>query len=236
MEPIGFIGDNYQRFYIHFNSIVKKSDSPYEYLAYGKTKVKETICEFIGTIKIIEAKTYNEGDLPKYKQGFATCEVKLYEDDKESSSGVISGKLTTSFIIDDKQKFRYDALMFGADGFTNNEFNGSWTSYKTGISKKCNWGDYRIPECNWLNGCDIGAGEFSISDKYLKNGWENYKLAYSYDPDKPESQKARQKENEQWWKQKTGANERAAWQCGALWLKKQVVATKMETKLEDKIC
>src|SRR5690349_347181 len=61
MEPIGFLGDNYQRFFIHFNLIEKKSDSPYEYLVYGKTKVKETICEFIGTIKITEAKTYNEG-------------------------------------------------------------------------------------------------------------------------------------------------------------------------------
>jgi hypothetical protein len=41
---------------------------------------------------------------------------------------------------------------------------------------------------------------FHICDKYLKNGWENYRLAYSYDPDKPESVKARQKEDEQWWK------------------------------------
>jgi hypothetical protein len=200
MEPIGFIGDSYQRFYIHFNSIVKKSDCPYEYLVYGKTKVKETICEFIGTIKIIEAKTYIEGDLPKYKQGFANCEVELYEDDKLSSAGVILGKLTTSFIIDDKQVFRYDALNFGADGFSNNEFKCTWTSYKTNISKKCNWGDYRIPECEWQNGCDTGAGEFHINDKYLKNGWENYRLAWGTYPETSEVIKARQKEYEQWWK------------------------------------
>ena len=89
--------------------------------------------------------------------------------------------------------------MFVADGFQNNQFQGTWTSYKTAISKKCNWGDYRIPECNWKNGCDQGAGEFSINEKYSKNGWENYRLAWSYYPDKPEVIEARKKEKEKWW-------------------------------------
>jgi len=102
-------------------------------------------------------------------------------------------------IIDNKRNFRYDALNFDADGFNNNQFIGTWTSYRTQSIKKCNWGDYRIPECNWKNGCDIGAADFSISDKYLKNGWENYRLAMN-DPEKPETQKARQKEAEKWWK------------------------------------
>jgi hypothetical protein len=61
-----------------------------------------------------------------------------------------------------------------ADGFSNNTFVGTWTSYKTGKSKKCNFGDYRIPECEGSNGCDIGAGEFSINPKYRENGWQSY--------------------------------------------------------------
>ena len=196
-EILGFIGDDYQRFFIHFVSVIQNPTNPYEYLVYGKTKVKETICSFQGTITIRQAGIYKSGDIPTYKQGFATCDVILYEDNKQPYTGFIKGKLKSEFLIDNKGQFRYDALMFVADGFTNNQFVGTWTSYKTNSSKKCNWGDYRIPECGDL---DIGAGEFSVDDKYLKNGWENYRLAYSSDPDKPESQKARQKENEQWWK------------------------------------
>ncbi len=199
-EILGIIGDDYQRFYIHFISVIQNPTNPYEYLVYGKTKVKETICSFQGTINITQARIYKSGDIPTYKQGCATCDVILYEDKKQPSTGFIKGKLNSEFLIDNKGQFRYDALMFVADGFSNNQFIGSWTSYKTNMTKKCNWGDYRIPECNWLNGCDIGAGEFSISDKYLKNGWENYRLAYSCDPDSPESIMARQKENEEWWK------------------------------------
>lgn len=199
-EILGFIGDEYQRFFIHFISVIQNPTNPYEYLVYGKTKVKETICSFQGTITIRQSRTYISSDIPDYKQGFVTCDVILYEDKKQASTGFIKGTLRSDFVIDSKEKFRYDALYFVADGFSNNQFVGSWTSYKTNMTKKCNWGDYRIPECDWLNGCDIGAGEFSISDKYVKNGWENYRLAYSSDLDSKESIKARQKENEEWWK------------------------------------
>ena len=195
-EILGFIGDNYQRFQIHFISIVQNPSNSYEYFAYGKTKVKENICSFQGTIKITKSRLYIEGDLPTYKQGFAECEVNLYEDSKQNSTGFFSGRLTTHFIIDNKGVFRYDALSFVADGFCNNQFVGTWTSYKTKSTKKCNWGDYRIPESGNF---DIGAGEFFVDDKYVKNGWENYKLAWGY-LETPEVLKARQKENEQWWK------------------------------------
>lgn len=198
-EIIGFIGSDYQRFFIHFISVIQNPNNPYEYLAFGKTKVKEVICSFHGSIKIRTAKTYLNSEIPKYTQGFTTCDVILYEDNKELSTGFIKGTLQSAFVIDKKGKFRYDATSINADGFSNNDFIGTWTSFKTKTAKKCHWGDYRIPECNWSNGCDIGAGEFSISDKYLKNGWENYRLAYSLAPDKPESIKAKLKEKEKWW-------------------------------------
>lgn len=196
-EILGFIGDDYQRFFIHFVSAIQNPTNPFEYLVYGKTKVKETICSFQGTITIRQARIYNSGEIPTYKQGIATCDVILYEDKKQPLTGFIKGVLESQFLIDNKGQFRYDAIMFVGDGFSNNQFVGSWTSYKTSVSKKCKWGDYRIPECGDL---DIGAGEFSPADKYLKNGWENYRKAYSYsDPNNLNSKQARQKEDEQWW-------------------------------------
>jgi hypothetical protein len=196
-EILGFIGDNYQRFQIHFVSIIQNPTNHYEYFAYGKTKVKETVCSFQGTIKITKSELYKESDIPTYKQGYVVCDVVLYEDNKQNSTGFFFGKLTSNFIIDNKGVFRYDALMFVGDGFCNNQFVGTWTSYKTNSTKKCNWGDYRIPESGDF---DIGAGEFSVDDKYVKNGWENYKLAWGTYPETLEVKKARQKENEQWWK------------------------------------
>ena len=199
-EMLGFIGNDYQRFFIHFVSVIQNPANPMEYFAYGKTKVKETIRTFQGTIIIKQAETYTIVDWPEYKEGFAICDLILYEDNKQSSTGFIKGSVKSEFLIDSKGKFRYDATSFGADGFSNNQFIGSWTNYKTNITKKCNWGDYRIPECEWNNGCDIGAGEFSISERFVKNGWENYKSAYTVEPDKSEAKKAKQKENEKWWK------------------------------------
>jgi hypothetical protein len=197
-EILGFIDENYQRFQIHFISIIQNPLNEYEYFAYGKTKVEENICSFQGIIKITKSQLYTECIIPFYKQGFVESEVTLYEDSKQSSTGFFSGKLTTHFVIDDKGAFRYDALSFSSDVFSNNQFIGTWTSYKTKLAKKCNWGDYRIPESGNL---DIGAGYFSVDDKYVKNGWENYKLAWGSSEITPAVRiKARQKEKEQWWK------------------------------------
>jgi hypothetical protein len=197
VEPLGYIGENYQRFQIHFVSVEKSKANPYIYSVYGKTKVKENMCTFKGTLRPIEARTFRNGDIPTYKQGFVTCEVILHEDSTQSASGLIRGKLTSEFLIDNEGRFRYDALNFSADGFSNNQFIGTWTSYKTGVSKKCNWGDYRIPESGDL---DIGAGEFSIDEKFVNNGWQNYKLAWGTSPETSEVKQARQKEKEEWWK------------------------------------
>ncbi|GHU96170.1 hypothetical protein FACS1894156_6880 [Bacteroidia bacterium] len=197
-EILGFIGDNYQRFYIHFISIIQNPTNSYEYFAYGKTKVKQNICTFQGTIKVSEAKLNVEsGDCTDCQQGYAVCDVLLFEDGKLSGTGFFEGKLTTNFTFDTKGNIEYDAIYLSADGFSNNGFVGNWTSYKTKIAKKCHWGDYRIPESSDL---DIGAGEFIINDKYVNNGWENFMLCYYGREENPKVKAARQKEKEQWWK------------------------------------
>ncbi len=168
-EILGFIGDNFQRFQIHFNSVTKNPKNPYQYFAFGKTKV----FPFKGTITIKQAYLKTHPDLLRYKQGFANCEVIFYENRKEDSSGFIKGNLQSNFEINAKGQFGYDALMLVSDSFSNNQFIGTWTSYKTNISKTCNWGDYRIPDCGDL---DNGAGGFYVSEKYVKNGWAAYML------------------------------------------------------------
>ena len=201
-EPLGFIDDQFQRFQIHFTSIKKSKTNRYQYEVVGKTKVNENICSFKGTFKVMSAELKKNDetekiDVPTYKQVTIKSEITLFENKKEVGSGFIKGTLTTDLYINDSGKLFYDALNFEADGFSNNQFEGKWTSYKTNKSKKCNWGDYRIPNSDDF---DIGAGEFSVDDKYVKNGWENYKLAWGTYPETPEVIEARRKENKQWWK------------------------------------
>lgn len=194
-EILGFIGENFQRFHIRFISIIQNPVNPYEYLAYGKTMVKDNICSFQGRITVKEARIYNSEDIPTYKQGTAICEIVLYEDRKQAYTGLINGELKTNFIIDDKGKFRYDALMFFADGFLNNQFRGTWISYKAKGSKKCNWGDYRIPDSEDL---DSGTGEFMVSEKYIKNGWVGYMLQYKSPSLNIKNEQTT--ERKEWWK------------------------------------
>jgi len=54
-EPLGYIDTTYQRFQIHFTSIEKSKSNPYVYNIIGKTKVKENICSFNGTITVISS-------------------------------------------------------------------------------------------------------------------------------------------------------------------------------------
>lgn len=192
-EPIGFIGDTYQRFYIHYLSVVKIND--YEYQVKGKTKVKNNICNFSGTITVLKAKMYKQLDDPNYKQGYAVCQLDFAEDSTQSASGFIQGKLVTNFYFDKNRQLHYDALRFFSDGYNNNQCTAIWTSYKTGKSKKCNWGDERIPESNDL---DQGAGEFMVNEKYIAAGWESYVKCYY--GTKEESKKAFAAENAKWWK------------------------------------
>ena len=87
--------------------------------------------------------------------------------------------------------------MFGADLYFNNQCEANWTSYTTNKSKKVNWGDYRIPG---NTGFDICDGEFMIDDKYVKNGWQNYKASRSDDPENAATKKAERAEAIEWWK------------------------------------
>jgi len=201
-DPLGFIDTTFQRFQIHFTSITKSKTNAYLYTVRGKTKVKNTICSFSGTFKVLEAlidtfSQMNDYGSKDYRQGYIKTQVVLYENRKEPSSGIITGILTSDYYLDNNGNMFYNALMLIADGFSNNQFEGKWKSYKTGKIKKCNWGDFRIPDSREL---DWGAGEFSVNEKFVINGWENYQLAWSNDPDDNKVKAAILKEEEQWWK------------------------------------
>lgn len=199
-EPLGFIGENYQRFYIHFVSVIQNPNNRFEYFVFGKTRVKTNICTFQGLITIKESKVYIENDLPPLRQGFVTGVYEFFEDSDQNGTGIFKGEFKSNFFIDKKGEIQYDALNFVADGFKNNQFRGLWMGYNSKASKKCNWGDYRIPESGDF---DIGTGEFSPSQKFASNGWITYILDHKMNQlDVVNDPKISEFENEKWWLEK----------------------------------
>lgn len=197
----GFIGDNYQRLRIKIISAIKDKNNPDTYLVSGKSMVKNNICRFNGTIKIAKARAFQNGSWgvdDEYQNkgiknlGIVIAEYHFAEDKTQPDSGVFDGILATNWYVDKNGRLQYDDIEAGADGFYNNQFVGTWKSYKTGIVKTANWGDYRIPLSGDL---DIGAGEFSPDEKYRRFGWQTFHDAYVKD-----NRKARQEEIRQWWK------------------------------------
>jgi hypothetical protein len=188
----GFIGDNYQRIRIKFITVTKSKSSPDVYLVYGKSMVKNNICEFRGTINISDIRKYKKmsyGTDDEYKnKGIKGQYVILgtynFEENKaQTHSGIFKGAFQSNFYLDKNNKVHYDNIDLDSDGYTNNQFVGTWTAYNSALTKKCNWADFRVPESGDL---DIGAGEFSPAGKYLKYGWLNVseEQSLSYQPNK----------------------------------------------------
>lgn len=192
---MGYIGDNYQRINIKFVSLTKRGNQTDTYNVVGKTRVKGNICDFKGTMKVVNARQFLENALESdtIREGFILFEYVFYESEAQKGSGIFSGVAASYYYINKSGQLLYDDLMSGADGFSNNQFVGEWKGYHAKEAKRCNWGDYRIPYSDAL---DKGAGEFVPADEYMKNGWEDYFNAYfSSTPD----EKALEREKAEWW-------------------------------------
>ncbi len=174
----GILGDEYQRILIKLLTIEKNINNPNEYFVYGKSSVKENICEFVGKItilKIQESRREYFGVDDEFKnsgiktQGLLTAKYEFFENKLQSHSGYFTGNLETKWFLDKDDKLQYDNINSHSDGYFNNAFVGNWKMYNSKIEKKCHWGDYRVPsiDCSF----DIGVGEFNVAEKYWKKGW-----------------------------------------------------------------
>jgi hypothetical protein len=200
----GVIGENMQRIQLKWISVSKDPNNPEDYHVYGKTKVKSNVCSFTGILKIRTIRLYLSGvyDMP-YRSainpkviGILFCDYVLTEISNEKHTGVFQGISATEFYVNNDTLF-YNNLRHSADDMTNNQFVGTWTSHSTEESKICNWGDYRVP--NVLN-FDCGASEFSPCEDFLQYGWDDFKLASTYGQESEDIKKAREIEEDEWWK------------------------------------
>ena len=191
-DLLGYIG-NGQRLYMHFDTIYKDPVKPQYYHVEGKSKVKQNLCSFTGGITIHSFVPNEESD-SLIKRYHLKAQYQLNEDANQRGSGFFVGRLTSDFFIY-RDSICFDEVEGGEDGYNNNQFEGRWTSYRTKISKKANFGIGRIPDSSDLDG---GTAEFYVTPNKQHLGWESYMKAF--ETETPEGQKAQAEEDREWWK------------------------------------
>ena len=169
---LGYIGADYHRLHINFNSVKKLSKT--RYIVSGEYKTTAEARPFGGEIQIIKIKKYinlNYGvdDFMKGKidaQGIALASYFL----KGDGGFQAKGQMLMKWYINSDQRLAYDDISEDEDMYANDLFCGECKVGKT-QAKPCEWGYYRIPNSGDL---DVGAGEFSPNTKYLNNGWSDF--------------------------------------------------------------
>jgi len=173
-EPIGYRGRDFQRFYIHYDSVRFLGDGVYA--VEGRTRYRDTIRLFSGTITLDSMRLCKKDNLPSTGEFGKLCGHFQFDEDEFSGGGVLTGKMWIGF-AKINGRFYYDAFMLGvADGYDNRQYEGVWTSKGLTQMEKCNWGDFRIPDSQ---GLDIGAGEFSPVDEHSGQGWQVYTCGWA---------------------------------------------------------
>ena len=176
-EFLGFIGSDYRRIFITFNSVTRESNSQ-TYSVTGTSLVKNNKCDFTGTITIRQVREYQTlhygiDDIyrengPK-AQGVIVGEYSLEENKNQPHSGEFTGIMSLLWFIDITGKLCYDDINNFSDSYRNNQYVGVWKDYSNKNEKTCNWGEFRIPFSGDL---DVGVGEFSPNEKYYEKGWK----------------------------------------------------------------
>jgi hypothetical protein len=175
-QPLGFIGNNYERFEIFYTSIKKDSVQPNVYHIKGRNRVKGNICDFSGTIAITDAGYYTHksdwGNYPdSVKLGMLFGNYLFKEDTTQKHAGTLQGYVAIRYYATPEGRILPDDFNIASDAYYNNQYAGVWKSYDGKTEHACNWGKYRIPACGDL---DAGKKYFMPADKYKANGWDRY--------------------------------------------------------------
>jgi len=165
----GVIGSNYTRIRVHIENTRQLSDKKFK--IFGQTNVKGNVCNFSGTLELYKIYEYKENfDYPGQATLFA--HYQLNEDSIQNHVGIFEGTFECAILINhDKRTIKLDEGMSIADGYYNRTFVGTWTPYNSSKSKKCIWGDNRLP---FTFDFDQGDGEMYVNEKYTQNGWEPF--------------------------------------------------------------
>lgn len=173
----GVIGNDYQRIQIYISRATKSKDNPAVYLISGKSKVKNNICDFSGEVELLKLYDSETPDTGHSRCASLVGKYIFYEDSTQKNSGFFQGIMDCTVYIDAaNREIKLDDTSCSAY-YYNRSFVGIWTSYTTKLSKKCIWGDDRLP---YTFDFSSGDGVMIVREKYAKNGWESYNNGSEY--------------------------------------------------------
>jgi hypothetical protein len=217
-ESIGYIGADFQRFYIHITRVWRDEVDYAVYHVRGKLKLGDRVCLFAGKMRIDCIEEFGKDcghtfatirdrdniNIAYQYEGYlrSSYSFKVFRSSKPL--GVLRGDLTSYFLIDSREQVQYNNLKL-VDSYQhshplrpycNNQFKGVWLPEGSKDPIVCNWGDYRIPDSKDL---DIGTEMFSPDDAFLDKGWQTYRDAFCNSKRGVAKAKALAIEKEQWW-------------------------------------
>lgn len=213
--PIGYIGDNYKRLHFHWLTIEKSDENPLVYEVSGKTKVGSNICSFTGQLLITSAMQSASEEDPDERIGTIFGSFYFEENPEERGTGEFQGRFWSNYWLPHglegpplaaggperclyyDEILVYNSLDTYSPGFSNNQFTGTWTSYRSAREKEVAWADYRF---SFPTDLDVGASEFVPSEDYFDQGWESYFEAWIHADSDRLRAGAQMLEMEEWWK------------------------------------
>ncbi len=95
-EPIGYRGRDFQRFYIHYDSVRFMGNGIYK--VEGRTRYRDTIRLFSGTITLDSMRLCKKENLPSTGEFGTLCGHYQFDEDEFSGGGVLTGKMTIDFV------------------------------------------------------------------------------------------------------------------------------------------
>ena len=198
-EPLGFCGDNYQRFYIHWDTIYKQT--PRIYRIEGRTRCKDEYCNVYGITVIDSVEFYWTYFVPgiKFHKGAVLGHYAMIAMQDDTPVGKLQGQAIYYFrVTNDSIFYSTNGIM---DGECGREHRGIWIDFHTNDTLTCNWGDLDIPDSGDLN---KGWGCFLVNKKYRNYGWQamydSQQADWTHDPDYAYYDSINQIDMN-WWKQ-----------------------------------
>ncbi len=171
----GVLGNNYWRIQFVIIGAEKDKHNPYLYHITGKSKLRDTITDFTGTIEVIEALMNNSDptEIDSTTHGYLYTKYHFQQDNKLPNTGIFAGTESSLFQIDTihKQLTSDTVVGIGDDDYANDTFVGTWVKYNSTKPLKCIWGNGRLP---FTFDFDTGDGDIAPNERYRKNGWQGY--------------------------------------------------------------
>ena len=203
LSMIGILGEDCSRIDIHFAEVRKMKKKKKKKKKNKSTRLS-VICPFKGKVCVDSISSCSQMIKSEYTEldGFIYGYYSFAEYGDKRYSGTFSGSFKQGYRMSGQQieKGRNEIAELKLN---LSEYRGKWKSAK-GLTKVCSWADEIIPDTP-ANFCLFNdAGEWIVSPKYRKNGWENlYNAYHNENLTTDEIQKAREVEEQEWWVNKS---------------------------------